>query len=104
MRTIQTLLNIVEFGMNMQQAIEAPRWATRSFPASPFPHTMYPGDLSLEGRISELVRAELEHRGHKVTMKGPWSMNDSAGILIDYETGTVTAGADPRTSALALAW
>jgi gamma-glutamyltranspeptidase / glutathione hydrolase len=104
MRTIQTLLNIVEFGMNMQQAIEAPRWATRSFPASPFPHTMYPGDLSLEGRITEAVRAELERRGHKVAMKGPWSMNDSAGILIDYETGTVTAGADPRTSALALAW
>ena len=43
MRTIQTLLNIVDFGMNVQQAIEAPRWATRSFPASPFPHTMYPG-------------------------------------------------------------
>jgi gamma-glutamyltranspeptidase/glutathione hydrolase len=104
MRTMQTLLNIVEFGMNMQQAIEAPRWGTRSFPASPFPHTMYPGDLSLEGRIAEPVRAELEHRGHKVTMKGPWSMNESAGILIDYETGTVTAGADPRTSALALAW
>ena len=104
LRTIQTLLNIVDFGMNMQQAIEAPRWATRSFPASPFPHTMYPGDLSLEGRIADPVRAELEHRGHKVALKGPWSMNDSTGILIDYETGTVTAGADPRTSALALAW
>jgi gamma-glutamyltranspeptidase/glutathione hydrolase len=53
MRTIQTLLNMVDFGMNMQQAIEAPRWATRSFPASPFPHTMYPGDLLLEGRIPD---------------------------------------------------
>src|ERR1051326_6967096 len=31
MRTMQTLLNIVDFGMNAQQAIEAPRWATRSF-------------------------------------------------------------------------
>ena len=79
MRTMQTLLNIVEFGMNMQQAIEAPRWSTRSFPASPFPHTMYPGDLWLEGRIPDAVRAELERRGHKVTMRGPWSMNNSAG-------------------------
>jgi gamma-glutamyltranspeptidase/glutathione hydrolase len=104
MRTLQTFLNMVEFDMNMQQAIEAPRWATRSFPASPFPHTMYPGDLSLEGRISETVRAELEHRGHKVTMKGPWSMNDSAGLVIDLMNGTVSAAADPRTSALALAW
>ena len=40
MRTIQTLMNVVDFGMNIQQAIEAPRWSTRSFPASPFPHTM----------------------------------------------------------------
>jgi gamma-glutamyltranspeptidase/glutathione hydrolase len=98
------LLNIVEFGMNMQQAIEAPRWSTTSFPASPFPHTMYPGNLSLEGRIPDAVRAELERRGHKVSMRGPWSMNSSAGILVDAGTGTVTAGADPRTAALALAW
>jgi gamma-glutamyltranspeptidase / glutathione hydrolase len=64
MRTIQTLLNIVDFDMNMQQAIEAPRWSTRSFPASPFPHTMYPGDLLLEGRIPDPVKADLEKRGH----------------------------------------
>jgi gamma-glutamyltranspeptidase / glutathione hydrolase len=104
MRTIQTLINIVDFGMNMQQAIEAPRWATRSFPASPFPHTMYPNDLWLESRIPDAVRAELAKRGHQVTMRGPWSMNDSAGIVVDFATGTVSAGADPRTSALALAW
>ncbi len=104
LRTIQTLLNVVEFGMNVQQAIEAPRWATRSFPASPFPHTMYPGDLSLEGRIPDAVRDELLRRGHKVAMKGPWSMNDSAAIMVEVGTGTVSAGADPRTSAVALAW
>jgi gamma-glutamyltranspeptidase/glutathione hydrolase len=104
MRTMQTLLNIIEFGMNAQQAIEAPRWATRSFPASPFPHTMYPRDLSLEGRIPDAVRAELVKRGHNVKMQGPWSMNDSAAILVEAETGTVSAGADPRTTALALAW
>ena len=104
LRTMQTLLNVIDFGMNVQQAIEAPRWATRSFPASPFPHTMYPGDLSLEGRIPDSVRAELARRGHKVTMRGPWSMNDSAAIYIEWNTGTVSAGADPRTTAMALAW
>jgi len=104
MRTIQTLLNMVDFGMNMQQAIEAPRWSTRSFPASPFPHTMYPGDLLLEGRIPDSVKTDLEKRGHKVTMRGPWSMNDSAGIVIDWATGTVSAAADPRTTAMGLAW
>ena len=104
MRTIQTFLNIVEFGMNAQQAIESPRWATRSFPASPYPHTMYPRDLSLESRIPETVRAELARRGHNVKLQGPWSMNDSAAIVVEAETGTVSAGADPRTTALALAW
>ena len=70
MRTMQTLLNVVDFGMNVQQAIEAPRWSTRSFPASPFPHTMYPGDLWVEGRIPDAVVAELTKRGHKVTVRG----------------------------------
>ncbi len=35
--TMQTLLNIVDFNMNVQQAIEAPRWTTRAFPSSPYP-------------------------------------------------------------------
>jgi gamma-glutamyltranspeptidase/glutathione hydrolase len=65
---------------------------------------MYPGDLWLEGRIPDAVRAELERRGHKVAMRGPWSMNNSAGILVEAGTGTVSAGADPRCAALALAW
>jgi gamma-glutamyltranspeptidase/glutathione hydrolase len=102
--TMQTLVNIVDFGMNIQQAIEAPRWSTRSFPASPFPHTMYPGDLSFEDRIPAAVREELAARGHKVEVKRPWSMNSSAGIMVDIVRGTVSAGADPRTSATALAW
>ena len=51
MRTMQTFLNMVEFGMNVQQAIEAPRWSTRAFPVVSFPHVMYPGDLMLESRV-----------------------------------------------------
>ena len=53
MRTVQTLMNMIDFGMNVQQAIEAPRWSTRSFPSSPFPHTMYPGEMSVEQRVPE---------------------------------------------------
>lgn len=104
MRTMQTLLNVIEFGMNIQQAIESPRWSTRGFPASPFPHTMYPGDMWLENRIPESVGAELTRRGHKVQMRPPWSMNQSGGIMIDEVNGTVNAGADPRVAAAAVAW
>jgi gamma-glutamyltranspeptidase/glutathione hydrolase len=104
MRTMQTLLNIVDFGMDVQQAIEAPRWSTESFPSSVFPHTMYPADLKVESRVAAEVRAELVSRGHKVTVNPPWSMSQNAAILIDPETGSVAAGADPRTGAHALAW
>src|SRR6185436_3567859 len=64
MRTLQTLLNVVDFGMNIQAAIEAPRWTTRAFPASPFPHTMYPGEMGVESRVPEGVRNDLIARGH----------------------------------------
>src|SRR5206468_360029 len=80
-RTMQTLLNVVDFGMNVQEAIEAPRWATRSFPASPFPHTMYPGEMSVEARVPEAVRAALSARGHKLKVGGPWTMGSLAAIV-----------------------
>src|SRR5256714_10491512 len=56
--TMQTLLNMIDFGMNVQQAIESPKWLTRAFPASPFPHTMNPADLSVSAGISENVAKE----------------------------------------------
>jgi len=68
-RTLQTLLNVVDFGMNVQEAIEAPRWATRSFPASPFPHTMYPGEISVEQRVPQPVRDGLTARPRPLSPK-----------------------------------
>ena len=103
MRTMQTLLNMIDFGMNVQHAIEAPRWSTRSFPASPFPHTMYPGDLSVEGTIPAAVRTALEAKGHKLTVARPWSLGANAAIVIDPQTSVLSAGADPRTEAYAWA-
>jgi len=104
MRTMQTLINMVDFGMNIQQAIEAPRWSSRSFPASPFPHTMYPGDMAVEGRIPEATRQALSARGHKLRVVGPWSLGSNAGIVIDAASNILSAGADPRVEAYAWAW
>lgn len=103
MRTLQTLLNIIEFGMNVQQAIEAPRWSTRSFPASPFPHTMYPGDLSVEARVPEAVQQALIAKGHKLRVVGAWSLGSNAAIVVDTKAGFLHAGADPRVDAYAWA-
>jgi len=104
MITLQTLVNVIDFGMNIQQAIEAPRWSTHSFPASPFPHTMVPGDLAVEGRIPEATQKELIARGHKLRVAPPWSLASSAGIIIDGKTGVMSAGADPRVEAYDWAW
>ena len=104
MRTIQTLMNVVDFGMNVQAAIEAPRWSTRSFPASPFPHTMYPGEMSVEARIPEATRQALVARGHKLRVTGPWTQGSNGAIVVDGANGVLSAGADPRVEAYAWAW
>ena len=104
MRILQTFLNVVDFGMNIQQAIEAPRWSTTSFPASDFPHTMYPGEMSVEARIPETVREELVRRGHKLKVSGAWTLGATSAIVIDPKTGLLSAGADPRGDNYALSW
>ena len=104
MRTMQTFLNVVDFGMNIQQAIEAPRWSTRSFPASPFPHTMYPGDVSVESRIADATQKALLARGHKLKASGAYTIGSNAGIIVHINTGVLDAGSDPRTAAYAIAW
>ncbi len=104
MRIMQTFLNVVEFDMNIQAAIEAPRWTTTAFPASPFPHTMHIAEIAVEDRIPEAVRQELEKRGHKVLVRGPWTLSATSAILIDPATNVLSAGADPRGDNYALAW
>jgi gamma-glutamyltranspeptidase / glutathione hydrolase len=103
MRTMQTLINLLDFGMNIQQAIEAPRWSSRSFPGSPFPHTMHPGDMAVEARIPEATRQALIARGHKLRVMPAWSLGSNAGIVID-SSDVLSAGADPRVEAYAWAW
>jgi gamma-glutamyltranspeptidase/glutathione hydrolase len=103
-RTLQTLMNMIDFGMNVQQAIEAPRWSTRSFASSVFPHNMSrPGDLSVESRIPDAIRAALRAKGHKLQSAGVWSLGSNAAIAIDPKTGVLSAGADPRVEAYAWA-
>ena len=104
MRTMQTLINMIDFGMNIQQAIEAPRWSSEAFPASPFPHTMYPGDMAVEARIPEATQQALIARGHKLRVTPAWSLGSNAGIVVDLGTGVLSAGADPRVDAYAWAW
>ncbi len=103
MRTMQTFLNMAEFGMDPQRAIEAARWSTRSFPMSYWPHRMYRGEASVEDRVPEAVRDALRKKGHLLKVTGSWSLGMNAAIAIG-ENGVLHAGADPRVDAYALAW
>lgn len=94
--TLQFFLNVVEFGMSVQDAIEAPRFSSAHFPSSFYPHNAIPGLLRVEGRISAEVQQELAARGHKIEAKEDWSEGDVLGICVDLERGVLHGGADPR--------
>lgn len=103
---LQVFLNIVEFGMTPQQAVEAPRFATWNFPNSFYPHPYHPGLLSLEGRLSRDIVAVLRNRGHKIKEWAYWDAGAGAAcvIVLDPETGVLQGGADPRRMAYAIGW
>ena len=103
---LQTFLNIVVFGLDVQQAIEAPRFGTFSFPNSFWPHEYLPGKLKLESRIARSTGDELAGRGHDVEWWPQWTRatGNMCAILVDHEQGTLTAGADARAEAYAAGW
>ena len=102
---LQVLSNIVDFGLNVQEAVEAPRFCGYSFPLSPWPHKEAPNRLVLEGRISSSVADALRDDGHDVEITGPWGVsNGFAPILMDPDTGVYHGGADPRKESVMLGW
>ena len=94
----QLFLNVVEFGMDVQQAIEQPRVASWSFPDSGFPHGYTQAAMSAEGRIDPDTIKELERRGHMVEVWDDWTPRMGAlnAITIDREKETLEVGADLR--------
>ena len=109
---VQMFLNIVEFSMDPQQAIEQPRFVPWNFPNSFWPHTYVPGRLDVEGRIPESTVQELSRRGHDVKVMDDWTVlmppktTDAMGalsaILVDQESGVLKGGADPRHDTYAI--
>jgi gamma-glutamyltranspeptidase/glutathione hydrolase len=92
---LQTLLNIIDFGMTPQEAVEAPRFQTEHFYSSFGGHDFNPGKLNLESRIPKATADKLAAQGHKVTVTGDWS-NGSAPVVIQAADGILHGGADPR--------
>jgi gamma-glutamyltranspeptidase/glutathione hydrolase len=100
---LQIALNLLVFGMNPQQAVEAPRFSTQTLINSFYPRAYKPGVLNVEGGIPEDTRAELAALGHTINEMGACGI----GAVVtrrDPETGVLSAGADPRRPTYALAW
>ena len=93
--TPQMLMNVLDFGMTVQQAIEAPR----------FRCTVGRG-VQMEERFPRHVRNALESIGHEVTVLDAWSraVGGAQGISADQDQGTFQGGADPRRDGYALGW
>ena len=82
---LQVFLNIFHFGMDVQDAIDAPRVTSLNFPSSFSPYNYYPGFVSLEGRIPETVQQELEGRGHRLDIGPDYTRNAAAVEVIVAE-------------------
>jgi gamma-glutamyltranspeptidase/glutathione hydrolase len=100
----QLLVNSMTFGLDLQSAIEAPRFASFSYPSSFAPNPHYPGLLMVEARIPEETRAALASLGHDVEA-WPERTRKAGGVCairIDAETGFRHAGADFRRAGCAM--
>ena len=94
--TLQAFLNIVDFGMSLQEALDAPLFHSTAFPSSFHPHEMEVAGLALEGRIGAATGDALRSMGHAVSVGGDWEFGQVTGARITHETGLLEAGASPR--------
>jgi gamma-glutamyltranspeptidase/glutathione hydrolase len=85
----QFISDIADFKMNIQAALEAPRFTKKTFTGC---------DVEMESRFAGNVRNELTAKGHKITLKGAFSSDMGGGqaVLRDFSTGTNYGASDPR--------
>lgn len=92
----QFVVNLVDYKMNIQAALEAPRFTKRTFPGC---------DLQMENRISQKTRDELTAKGHKIQVMGTYSsaMGGGQAVMRDFSTGVNYGASDPRKDGQAVA-
>ncbi|MGE3277732.1 MAG: gamma-glutamyltransferase [Vicinamibacterales bacterium] len=100
----QGVLNVLDYGLSIQEAIEAPR-----FRLDPDPNFYKPGaamTLAIENRVPARTVEALRAMGHTVTLLPDFTagVGGMQGILVDLTTNTMTAGADPRRAGYAVGW
>jgi gamma-glutamyltranspeptidase/glutathione hydrolase len=94
--SLQFFLNVVDFGMDLQAAVDAPTFHSQHFPSSFYPHGAYPKRVVVEGRIPGPVREELAAMGHDVQVTGDWANGQVTAVRFDRATGLIEGAASPR--------
>ncbi len=99
----QMLLNLVDFDMPVQAAIEAPRLSLDATPNFYKPGAAI--TVQIEGRVPAATIAALRAMGHTVEVLPGWgSLGHMQVIRVDQKTGAMTAGADPRRTGYAMGY
>jgi len=99
----QVLVNLIDFEMPVQQAIEAPRLALEATPNFYKPGATI--KVNVEGRVSADTIAALKTMGHDVVVLPGWgSLGHMQTIRVDPKTGLLTAGGDPRRTGYAIGY
>jgi len=102
---LQVFLNAAEFGMDPQEAVEAPRFDSNAIFSSFNSHLDRPLSLQVEGRISDEVVLQLRDKGHRVAVGSDWS-NSCNPTILEYDAATrvIKGGADVRGHRYAMGW
>jgi len=100
---LQFFLNYVQFGMNVQQALEQPYAVTNAYSNSMVPHQRS-NRLSVSGRIARETREELASRGHHVATHSAKGVGSVKAIVVDPDTGILMGGAAPATDGYVIGW
>jgi gamma-glutamyltranspeptidase/glutathione hydrolase len=101
---LQVLLYATVFGMNAEQAVEAPRFQSEHLVSSFDNHAMSPGKLLLDERTTAAVVAELQKRRHVIEMRTRYASGSAPVLVRLLPTGLIEAGADPFYFRSAQAW
>ena len=103
--TLQFFLNRIEFGMNPQEALDAPTVHSVHFPSSFYPRPSYPGRVIAESRVPSAVLDDLARRGHEIETTGAWSNGKVTCAERDPARGVLSAAASAKNNiGYAMGW
>ena len=92
---LQTIVNMIDFGLEPQQALDAPRFSVRLGEG-----------VAIEDRVDPAIARDLSDRGHRILVSPPHGIIFGSGQVItrDAETGVLTGGSEPRADGFAMGW